>query len=517
MSSEIEGAAVVAAAVAVAAPAAATAVVAVAAVAAVSTAALGAGWLAWQGGKAMVEMNNAASRVIDEKKRELEQAELQKKLMAVSAHEQLVKICSQAIVQLENDIAVGNSDVGELKQLKAELENIRSETLPDDRGKIERINALGYLKIEEVMKKREVFGKLKIVEEGAQKNITVAELMNDMRIMFESVSFSDRKGKNFAVSDPAVKERAELNEKLANVTGRIIFGLEFVDDLTRNYGVSAANLVWFTRCFNEIDKQIEELCSPSVSNKKLKEGIKRLEDNMHMFDMVYPSIADDVEKIKVLYPIYAEAAMALGEEVCDIKSFGSSDEIENKLKYLEDRSKRAQECAQIYATLGHSAYMCYAWDTELREMGYSVYAREKIIDLIESEPEYGKIGEIPLPFYELTEQELTQLYSIAEDCNMQLIVNDDGSVSMKTFAEDNAAMDKIKDVQKKHCQQMKQLYENLRKNWFIIYDFKEEQDSDAVTSTAEWKDDESNELTTHHHKAAAKKGHDGKGKTMTII
>ena len=64
-------------------------------------AAYGAGWLAWQGGKLLIEANRAVDRQIAEKKRQLEEAARHRKMAALSAHNQLVDMCSQIITQLE--------------------------------------------------------------------------------------------------------------------------------------------------------------------------------------------------------------------------------------------------------------------------------------------------------------------------------------------------------------------------------------------------------------------------------
>lgn len=63
--------------------------------------AFGAGWLAWQGGKLLIEANRSVDRQIAEKKRQLEEAARHRKMAALAAHGQLVDMCSQILSQLE--------------------------------------------------------------------------------------------------------------------------------------------------------------------------------------------------------------------------------------------------------------------------------------------------------------------------------------------------------------------------------------------------------------------------------
>ena len=62
-------------------------------------------------------------------------------------------------------------------------------------------------------------------------------------------------------------------------------------------------------------------------------------------------------------------------------------------------------------------------------MGYSVHTRQKITEMANKKPQHAKLGENKLPFYKWDESELTQLYSITSDCALQVVVNEDGTVS----------------------------------------------------------------------------------------
>ena len=63
--------------------------------------AFGAGWLAWQAGKLIVEANRSVDEEIREKKKQLEEAALLRKQSALAAHSQLVDMCTQILSQVE--------------------------------------------------------------------------------------------------------------------------------------------------------------------------------------------------------------------------------------------------------------------------------------------------------------------------------------------------------------------------------------------------------------------------------
>lgn len=450
--------------------------------------AFGAGWLAWQGGKLLIEANRAVDRQIAEKKRQLEEAARHRKMAALAAHGQLVDMCSQILSQLESGNTSG-SIIGfaEIEQLKYDLKKICEETIPDDTAQIESLTSLGYLKLDKIIRQQAQIASLELSdsEAGLYRGSSVADLMDDLRIAIAAMDIKATIGQNVKAADPAVLERVKLNAAFEDVTSRIMAALESVDELTSTYGLTVAASAWFHSCFNGVDVLIETLCRPTTSNKELKNGIRRLEESVEQYEMMAPSIKHEIMKMISLYEVYADASKALGEKVETFKSFKSSAEIEDRLRYLQKRAEKAQECAVIYQKLGPAAYMCYAWDQELQAMGYEVHTRKKIMEMASKKPQHAKLGESKLPFYQWDEEELTQLYSITSECSLQVIVHEDGAVSMQTIADtDNG---EVISAQHSHCSQLKTLHERLRKNWFILYDFEETASADSVTTVAGWR------------------------------
>lgn len=450
--------------------------------------ALGAGWLAWQGGKLLVEANRAADRQIAEKKRQLAEAERHRKMCAVAAHNQLADMCSQILSQLENSsVLTSITGLSEIEQLKYELKKICEENLPDDTAQIEALTSVGYLKLDKIVRQQNQLASMTLTdsESGLYRGLSLVDLMDDLRIAIAAMDIQATNGADVRAADPAVLERAKLNDAFVAVTNRIMTALENIEILTHTYGLNKSGSEWFHSCFNGIDAIIENLCKPTTSNKELKKGIQKLEKCMEQYEIMAPSIENELKKMLALYEVYIKVSDALFEETEDIKAFKTSADIEKRLRYLQSRVDKAQECAKIYQKLGSAAYLCYAWDCELKAMGYEVHTRKKITEMASQKPQYAKLGETKIPFYQWNEDFMTQLYSITSECALQVIVHKDGAVSMQTIADANNS--EIVEAQHSHCAQLKTLHERLRKNWFIAYNFDENKPADSVTTVSGWK------------------------------
>lgn len=448
--------------------------------------AFGAGWLAWQGGKLLMEANKVADRQIAEKKRHLEEAERHRKNLALAAHNQLVNMCTQLLTQIDgNSATISVINYKELEQLRIELNDICQERVPEAVMQIESQNSIGFLKLEQMVSRYQYLSNLQIEEDdaGLYCGLSLAELMSDMKIAISAMDIQATTGKDIKVADPIVLERVKLNNKLTSVTARIMAALEYITKLS-SYGISTSNSAWFHSCFNGVDEQIKILYMPTTSNAELKKGIKRLEGLMEQYDVFVPMIENEQKKLISLYQVYVDASKALGEPIASIKSFKSAEALEETLLILKKRSEKAQECAQIYQKLGPEAYICYAWDQELQALGYSVHTRKDIAEMARHKPQHARLGENKLPFYHWNNDDLTQLYSMTSECSLQVIVHDDGSVTMQVISDEND--NETKAIQAIHCSLLSKLHENLRKNWFIMYDYQQTASSDEITSVAEW-------------------------------
>lgn len=485
MSSEMEGIGVIAAAV-VLGPAA----LGIAALGAAAAGAAGVGWLALQAGQLVVGANEAVNDSIRQQQIRAREEEKQRRQSALSGHEQLVQMCRGAMTQLDQ---LGVQDASEVARLKYELQEICAQPLPNDTQRLESLTAMGMSKLQRIMDRHERMNQLRM-DEGEYRGLALADLMADLRISVEAARIVRCEGKDVQAADPKALERAELNKRLTNVTGRVMAALEFVVDLGSNYGISEANQAWFESCFGGVDQRIKELCAPTVTNERLKKGIKSLEEMMHLYETLRPALEKEKNAISALYPHYRQAAEALGEDVLPMRHFKSAEALEQELQRLAERTKKAQQCADIYARLGPAAYMCYAWDQELQAMGYAVRQRSEIAQMADHKPQRAKKGEVKLPFYQWSGEDMTQIYDMDGECDLQLIVHPDGTVTMETIARDSDRS-RVQERQKTHCRDMKELHRRLKENWFILYDYEETKDASHVQSLHAWRNAEDNRWT----------------------
>ncbi|MEE3461619.1 MAG: hypothetical protein VZR00_06995 [Lachnospiraceae bacterium] len=427
------------------------------AVAFTTKAAYSAGFLAYKAGKQVVKAATVIDRTVDEKKEELEEKVHQRKLVAVSEHGQLLDTVEQIKKQLNKESLDADAmTLTKINDLMVRLDQILSETVPEDVSQIENLNNLQYGILKDILAENESLKHSVVTDEGIYKGMAVADLMEDLRIAFSAAQIHDTRGENVVAADPDVLERIELNERLAKVTGRIMSALSYVRDLSDNMGLSDATLTWFLSCFNGIDKQIEQICTPRITNEKLKREIRRLEESMQQFDAMYPAIEENRQRMEQLYDIYRDAALSLAEDPIPIKEFKNEDDLTNALNYLKERSNRAEKCAELYQKLGRSAYICFAWDEELKALGYNVRSRRQITDMALYAPEHGEISGAKLPFYQWKDNELTQIYELSHECVMQLIVHEDGTVSMDTYSDASESdNDLVEKAQASHCSRMK--------------------------------------------------------------
>ncbi len=439
----------------------------------------GAGKLALMGGAALVDAGISMQESIEEKQRQKFQQQKQRHAVAVCGHNQLIKACQQVLAQLDQT----PMDQKEREQMRQALRQICQQPLPEEAHQIEMLNVQGHSRLEQLLARQERLAKLQLEEPGLYSGVALAELMADMKLAFSAAVLAETKGDNIQASDPAMLERAKLNTRLQETAGRVVEALEYIVDLSQNYGLSEGNNAWFLSCFNGVDQELSRLYQPTTSNEALKKGIRRLEEQLEQYDMVQPTIEKARRQIAALYPGYAQAAAALGVPVHKQKHFTSVEALEQELEMLRQRARRAEQCAAIYQKLGASAYICYAWDEELRQLGYHVKSRKQITELVGGRPERAKLGQQEMPFYQWKDGEMSQMYSISPDCSLQLIVHADGTTSMQTVSESEAD---VRKTQAHHCSQMKQLHERLRKNWFIMYDYEETADAGQVLTAQQW-------------------------------
>ena len=466
-----------------------------AAVALPLVAAFGAGWAAWQAGKLAVEGVIAVNEYVDEKVRRQKLEEAQRLSAAVSGRGQITGLCDRAIAEFESEIRSGKAGES-AKETIAELKRIRSAPL-GDAGQLENRNLADRAKLESILGRRD---RQRSADTRAENSAVSAQLKS-MRVAFEAAVINASRGENVTAPDPEVRERVTLTAKLYEIAGRAVGALDEIKDITERCGLSKSNATWFRSLFNGVDADIGRLLSPSSSNGDVRDGIARLEEIMKQYDAMRPTIMRDVEKTLVLYPIYKQACEALMVEAEDIRSFDTAKELEDRMEELAAMKEKADALAETYRALGAAAYVSLAVDTELQRMGYHVLEKEGVTAMTATgngaaaDPTYAKIDGVEIPFFEWGGKGMTQLYSVSGDVSLQLVVNEDGSLSMQTIGGEGAPANSVRAAQKSHCQMMKSLRRSLLENWFISSGCDERIGPDAVLYAAEWRTDERNVWT----------------------
>lgn len=442
----------------------------------------GAGWLAWKTGKFVYDMSVAAVNFVHNDLENYMAEKAQEKEAAVSAYNNMLQMCSELLADLGPNSPVDPLNAG---RISLEIQEIMESCKTDDYEQLVHNTNAAYIKLNRIIREEKELSKKASEPKSLYSGQSLADLMDDMQIALAVASVTETVVKNAYAADPDEFERSKLQGALGEVSNRILNAVNYVAVISAKYGLSESDSKWFHSLFNGIENDVARLNKASVSNDELKRGVRRLKEIMERYDMFAPDIDRELSKRIQLYKVYEEAARALGEPIKPIKAYRTLEDVEQALKCLDERSQRAEKCATLYQTLGKEAYMSLAWDKELEALGYSVYTRKKVVDMINSKPERVRIDGVEIPCYKWNGEDFTQIYSLGEECGLQVIVHKDGKVSMQSIAlTDNE--EKVKSRQYMHCRQIKLLCERLRENWFISYDYNELADGDEIVKAADW-------------------------------
>ena len=196
-----------------------------------------------------------------------------------------------------------------------------------------------------------------------------------------------------------------------------------------------------------------------------------------------PNIEDSIsilEGIKKYYEDYHKIMEELGQEYYLPIEFSDMGEMKENLEVAREKLKVAEQKAKLFKMLGKEAYICYAYDEELRALGYEVMSDTDRIKEIKKELGMHVSNGFEIPAYNAPDNKSAlQIYDIDENCELQVIVHPDGSTTMATFMKGNDADHTIAS-QKKYCRKSKVLARRLRENWFIISDLQETESPSKV-------------------------------------
>ena len=447
-------------------------------------------------GEAMAEFNREADRLIQESKNKKAEEERQRVFRANAARDKMKEMEETVLKEAEAKLSAYPRAKADLESIKKDL--LESKNVPDAKeiGELEFQNIKKYSKLSEIVRRIDRLADVyeEIGDEFAKNR--VHEDISRLHVVLASTKVSETRGKDIIIPDDESIKRKALNDELTEVASKIVFALGFFEELEQSAGISKANRTLFSGKLLGTDRKIEQLLSLSVSNEELEEGIRELKKAVAYFDRLYPTLLAEKVKKEQLYKEYAALNDYYGKEKKAITSFDNEEELLNELQDMKEKIKKAEKCHRLYQKMGKEAYVCYAVDTELSRLGYSVQSRGKVNELVGEELKNGMIGEKQSPFYMQEKGELTQFYKVSDGCVLQLVIHEDGTVSMQTLS-DHGEEEAVKDAQKKHCNKLQQIQENLKANWFISLDhFDEEDGAEMVTEVEVWRNNRNHRRKT---------------------
>ena len=436
---------------------------------------------------AVIEFNDEADRLIQESHNRKKEEERQRVIRANAARDKMKEMEETVLKEAERKLSAYPRAKADLQKIKKDLLEIKNCQDCKDVGELEYQNIMKYSKLTEIVRRIDRLADIyEEIGDEFSKN-SVHEDINRLHVVLASTQVSETRGKDIIIPDDESIKRKALNAELTEVASKIVFALGFFDELECNAGISKANRLLFSKQLLGTDQKIEKLLSVSVSNKELEAGIRELKKAVAFFDMLYPTLLAEKTRKEIIYKEYAELYDNCGKKKKLITDFEDAEEISKEIGKMRERVKKAEKCRRLFQKMGKDAYICYAIDSELSKFGYTVQSRGKVNEIAGEKLEHGMIGEKPSPFYLQESGELTQFYKVSDGCALQLVIHEDGAVSMQTLS-DHGEEEAVKDAQKKHCSQLKEIQKSLMENWYISIDqFEEEDGAEIITEIEEWR------------------------------
>ena len=438
---------------------------------------LGTGWILYTGGRlAYKEMDRIKKETEEKAERErlLEEHRIQ---AAKTERLQIHSKCKELKNTWENSLeAVGIERDQEpiVKKLYAEIEEIEHNILKGNAKEMEYANLrdLDYLTL--AGEKMEKFMKdfLHSIENKEKRQEMIAAL-EKLHHLMQKISL-DKNASGHDVQGRSVeKERLRKCKKRTEeliVNLRYAIGKEAARQL--HMPVKQEDQAYLHLLFDGADQKIETLMSMQISIDQKEYLLNDFEKRLNQYESKKIQLDQQEERFTCLYPVYFEVAKKLGEIPKNISEFGSLQELEATMEYMKKRVERMEQCAEIYRQMGKEAYICMAFDIEMEKLGYKIAERKYAQKYVYGQLYNGKVDQKTIPYYSMPDHSLTQFYHFGKDTGVQVIVREDGTTSLETFAISENRENVVKE-QKEHCRLNKELSKALSKNWFICSDLSE--------------------------------------------
>ena len=450
------------------------------------------------GAIALAYVNSAVNESIKEYKLNAKKLDELRIKTASSVYDELMSTCDHLTLQLRS-IHSTDGDPTEIRSLIEEINSIRYDQKPDDISMLEGFNSTAYRKLERITKQKKLLDEIRVTRAKINtidgKDIT--EMISNLKLAIEVMEIRSTRIDDSSIVNADATNRIKLYEELGELSSEINNALDKIASISDEYGLNPAAVSWFESCFDGINTYISGLYDVYLSNDDIEKGIERIKKSLNDYRTMIPKIEKEQKRIFELYKVYLVACDELNEKQTDINSVKSEKEILEQLNQLKLKAERAKYCEKVYSRLGNDPkkYIWYAWECELRALGYKVYKHEDVEDIMDEKLLFESFNGEQLPCYRWKENELAELYSIGDSCSLHVAVDDDGRVSMQTFSMTSGG-EGIR-TPKRYFDNLKTLYERLKENWLIVYDYTEVRSQEEIMTLSEWrehKDDDINGL-----------------------
>lgn len=260
-----------------------------------------------------------------------------------------------------------------------------------------------------------------------------------------------------------------IRQKAKILAVSIQYALEREKDRQQKMPVDEGSKRYLNQLFEGVEAKIHTLIEKDLSFREMALLLEDLERRWEQYRIKAAELNDEEEYFTCTYEAYTGVCKGLMEEVKPKSAFASVKELDETMAYMEKRVAHMYECAKIYAELGRDAYICHAFDVEMKKLGYQMMERKTAGEFVFADCAKQMEQDEDSIFFKMEDGSLSQIYKISEETFVQVIVREDGTTSMETFtADDYAEEQKVIADQKKHCAKSEKLSKALKENWFVI-------------------------------------------------
>lgn len=443
----------------------------------------GGGWLLYQSGALVVNAVNGVNQAVEDKVAKDRLEAQMRRERAETSRKQIVQMYEDFSAELESELGQPHpvEVVAELQVLLSQTK-LACSTNADSTEKIEGSNISAMVKLDKAVQRKNSLLQGTVQHESMLGqyllSVCIADLQSDLR---KEKSHGETKGVNVSALSPEQHVRMQLRQRYEEAAFLVRFALENENRRANAYPVSTKLNKSLHRIFDGMEHRIAKLNNPAITNGDLRDGIRRLEDCMELYRHVSQVLDDEEAEFQMLYSVYSDVQKALEVPSKKPHEFTNLAELRIALDRCNEQVQRAQYCAKIYSTLGVDAYLCLAFDTEMRAMGYSVLDSRQLMKRVnKSLNEHKCSNGITIPVYDIpNENAVTQLYNVDQHCNLQLIVHADGTTTLQTLMHGNDAEQTVQ-TQRRHCDRATELAARLKKNWFVRCELEETESAEKI-------------------------------------